>query len=360
VSDERFMSVALALGRRGLGECWPNPSVGCVIVKDGRIVGRGRTAASGRPHAEAEALAQAGEAARGATVYVSLEPCAHPGRDESCSDKLIRAGVARVVAAVQDPFPHVDGQGFDKLRAAGISCDNNCLKAEAEEDHAGFFLKVRQGRPLVTLKLAMSLDGRIATASGESKWITGPEARARVHLMRASHDAVMVGGGTVRDDDPELTVRGLGITRQPVRVVLSTKALPVGSKLVATAKQVPVWLCHTGLPPVDEGAMKAAGVRLFTCQSLNGRVDIRDALKHLGQAGLTRVFCEGGGELASSLLAAKRADRLVSFTAGLTLGATGKAGIGALPHAKLADFPRYRLTRTERIGADALSYWTSA
>jgi len=362
VSDARFMALALALGRRGLGETWPNPSVGCVIVKDGRIIGRGRTAASGRPHAEAAALEQAGDAARGATAYVTLEPCAHPGRDESCSDKLIRAGVARVVAAVQDPFPHVDGQGFDKLRGAGIVCDTNILQAEAEASHQGFFTRVRQGRPMVTLKLAMSLDGRIATAQGESKWITGPEARARVHLMRATHDAVMIGGGTARADDPELTVRNLGINRKPVRIVVSSDGnIPITGKLVQTANDHPTWLCHGPTLPADRAKdLEASGVKLIACDPGDTGLNVARLLQNLGKLGLTRVFCEGGGQLAASLLAANQVDHLVTFHSGLALGAGGTPGIAALPDQPLAEVQRFRLQRHERLGPDLLSYWDAA
>ncbi|MEO8531567.1 MAG: bifunctional diaminohydroxyphosphoribosylaminopyrimidine deaminase/5-amino-6-(5-phosphoribosylamino)uracil reductase RibD [Deltaproteobacteria bacterium] len=356
------MALALALGRQGLGETWPNPSVGCVIVKDMRIIGRGRTAVGGRPHAEAAALEQAGAAAKGATAYVTLEPCAHQGRDESCSDKLIRAGVARVVAAVQDPFPHVDGQGFDKLRQAGITCDTNVLQTEAEASHQGFFTRVRLGRPMVTLKLALSLDGRIATATGESKWITGPEARARVHLMRASHDAVMIGAGTARADDPELSVRNLGISRKPVRIIVSSDGnIPLDGKIVKTAPETPIWLCHgTNLPEGRILELKVFEVKLIECAAKGSRVDVADMLQNLGKRGLTRVFCEGGGQLAASLLAANQVDHLVIFHAGLALGADGRAGLGKLPGERLSDFPRFRLQRHERVGSDMLSYWDAA
>ncbi|MFN3293016.1 MAG: bifunctional diaminohydroxyphosphoribosylaminopyrimidine deaminase/5-amino-6-(5-phosphoribosylamino)uracil reductase RibD, partial [Gemmobacter sp.] len=209
------MAHALALARRGLGRVWPNPSVACVIVQGGRVVGRGVTAPGGRPHAEPQALAQAGAAARGATAYVTLEPCAHHGRTPPCAAALVAAGVARVVSALQDPDPRVSGGGHGMLRAAGIAVTTGVLAAEAAALQRGFLTRVTQGRPMVTLKLALSLDGRIATATGESRWITAAPARARVHLMRACHDAVLVAGGTARADDPELTVRGLGVAHQP-------------------------------------------------------------------------------------------------------------------------------------------------
>jgi diaminohydroxyphosphoribosylaminopyrimidine deaminase/5-amino-6-(5-phosphoribosylamino)uracil reductase len=212
--DERWMGLALALGRRGMGRVWPNPAVGCVIVRDGRVLGRGWTTDGGRPHAETQALAQAGDA-RGAVAYVTLEPCAHYGRTPPCAGALVAAGVARVVVATGDPDPRVAGRGLAILREAGIAVATGVREGEARRDHAGFLLRVTQARPFVTLKLAASLDGRIATASAESRWITGPAARTTVHAMRARHDAVMVGGGTARADDPLLTVRGMGARPQP-------------------------------------------------------------------------------------------------------------------------------------------------
>ncbi|MEL6518613.1 MAG: bifunctional diaminohydroxyphosphoribosylaminopyrimidine deaminase/5-amino-6-(5-phosphoribosylamino)uracil reductase RibD, partial [Pseudomonadota bacterium] len=218
-TDARYMALALRLGAQRLGQVWPNPAVGCVIVKDGRIVGRGATAPGGRPHAEPQALAQAGDAARGATVYVSLEPCAHHGRTPPCCDALITAGVARVVSAMEDPDPRTAGQGHAALEAAGIVVETGVPCDQAARVHEGFVTRVTEGRPMVTLKLASSFDGRIATATGASKWITGPEARRCVHAARAAHDLVLVGGGTARADDPDLRVRDLGVARQPVRAV---------------------------------------------------------------------------------------------------------------------------------------------
>ncbi|TMV78731.1 bifunctional diaminohydroxyphosphoribosylaminopyrimidine deaminase/5-amino-6-(5-phosphoribosylamino)uracil reductase RibD, partial [Thioclava sp. BHET1] len=244
-SDQRFMRLALGLGARGLGQCWPNPAVGCVIVRDGRIVGRGWTQPGGRPHAEVRALMQAGEAARGATAYVTLEPCAHHGKTPPCSEALIAAGVARVVTALEDPDPRVAGGGHAKLRAAGIAVVEGVEAEAAARDHRGFLNRVVTGRPMLTLKLATSFDGRIATASGESRWITGPEARHFVHALRHNHDAVLVGGGTARADDPALTVRGFGDVRQPVRVVAARRLdLPLDGQLARTAGAVPVWLLH--------------------------------------------------------------------------------------------------------------------
>lgn len=356
------MALALSLGRRGQGSCWPNPAVGCVIVKDGRIVGRGWTQPGGRPHAESVALAQAGEAAGGATAYVSLEPCSHHGKTPPCSQALIDAGVARVVCALQDSDPRVSGQGFDMLRAAGIEVTTGVLSNDAARDHAGFLLRTEQGRPLVTLKLASSFDGRIATATGESKWITGPEARRAVHAMRARHDAVLVGAGTARADDPSLTVRDMGVERQPVRVVVSRHLdLPLMSQLARTAKDVPVWLCHG--PGADVERIKAwegLGAKLIPCALHGVQIDAGDLLQQLGAEGLTRVFCEGGSALAASLLADDLVDELIGFTAGLAIGAEGLPSLGAMGLDRLAQAPRFQLAETRPVGADILHRWTRA
>ncbi|SDW23942.1 diaminohydroxyphosphoribosylaminopyrimidine deaminase [Ruegeria halocynthiae] len=353
------MALALSLGRRGRGTCWPNPSVGCVIVREGRIIGRGWTQSGGRPHAEPVALAQAGEAARGATAYVSLEPCSHHGKTPPCAEALIAAGVARVVSAIEDSDPRVSGQGFAMLREAGIDVTTGVLAAQAARDHAGFFLKTEQGRPFVTLKLASSFDGRIATETGHSQWITGPKARRAVHAMRASHDAVMVGAGTARADDPSLTVRDLGVQHQPVRVVVSRHLdLPLMGQLARTASKIPVWLCHGPHPdPERARAWEGLGARLIPCALEGHHIDAVDLLQQLGQAGLTRLFCEGGAALAASLLADDLVDELVGFTAGLTIGAEGLSAIGALGLDTLDAAPRFDLIETRVIDGDILHRW---
>ncbi|MBK45660.1 MAG: riboflavin biosynthesis protein RibD [Roseovarius sp.] len=356
------MALALSLGRRGMGQCAPNPAVGCVIVREGRIVGRGATAPGGRPHAETQALAQAGAAARGATAYVTLEPCAHHGATPPCAEALIAAGVARVVATFDDTDPRVSGRGFAMLRAAGIAVTTGVLAEEAARDHAGFLIRNEVGRPLVTLKLAASFDGRIATASGHSRWITGAEARRTVHAMRARHDAVMVGAGTARADDPMLTVRGMGVARQPVRVVVSRRLdLPLMSQLARSAREVPLWLCHGA--EVDEAlvaAWREVGARLVPCAVTGGQVDPAALLQALGAAGLTRVFCEGGGALAASLLAAGLVDELVGFTAGLAIGAEGLPAIGALGLARLEEAQRFELMEARALGPDVMHRWVRA
>ncbi|WBU65682.1 bifunctional diaminohydroxyphosphoribosylaminopyrimidine deaminase/5-amino-6-(5-phosphoribosylamino)uracil reductase RibD [Paracoccus aerodenitrificans] len=323
------MDHALRLAVRGLGNVWPNPAVGCVLVRDGRIVGRGWTQPGGRPHAERMALQQAGEAARGATAYVTLEPCAHHGRSSPCADALIAAGVVRVVSALTDPDPRTAGQGHRKLRDAGIEVTEHICSAEAARLQRGFLNRIEHGRPMITLKLASSLDGRIATASGESQWITGPEARRHVHLLRSRHDAIMVGGGTAHADRPSLNVRGISTPRQPARVIVSSRTLPE-------------------LPAEDD--------RHGPLWQVSGPLD--EAMKSLAERGVTRVFCEGGGQLAASLLAADLVDDLVFYSAGLVLGAAGRPSVGDLPCAALREMPRFRLVRSCPVGADLFQLWT--
>jgi len=353
------MAHALGLARRGLGRVWPNPAVGCVLVQGSRIVGRGFTRPGGRPHAETVALAVAGPAARGATAYVTLEPCAHHGATPPCAAALVAAGVARVVTALEDPDPRVKGQGHAMLRAAGVAVTEGVLAAEARALQRGFLCRVTAGRPMVTLKLAASLDGRIATAAGESRWITGPEARARVHAMRAAHDAVMVGAGTARADDPMLTVRGLGFAHRPVRVVAArTLDLDPGGALGRSAREVPLWLLHGPAAPAARSAWTDRGARLIEVEEAGGALDPAAILAALGAAGLTRVFCEGGGRFAAALLKAGLVDEIALFTAGLALGADARPALGALGLGALAAAPRFRLAGVERVGADTLGLWT--
>jgi len=359
LSDIRYMALALSLGRRGIGNTWPNPAVGCVIVRDGVIVGRGWTAPGGRPHAEVRALAQAGAAARGATAYVTLEPCAHTGQTPPCAQALIDAGVARVVGAIGDSDTRVDGRGFAMLRDAGICVDTGVLEAEARRDHQGFLIRIEAGRPMVTLKLASSFDGRIATATGESHWITNAAARRMVHAMRARHDAVMVGGGTARADDPALNVRDMGVTRQPARVVVSRRLdIPLGGKLAQTAGEVPLLLCHgRDAPEVLVQAWTGLGAVMLPCDLRGGQLDMVDVLRQLGSHGLTRVFSEGGSAIAASLLHEDLVDHLVGFTAGVVIGAEGLPAIGAMGLSRLAQAPRFDLVETVAIGPDVMHRW---
>ncbi len=306
------------------------------------------------------ALAQAGKAARGATAYVSLEPCDHHGQTPPCSQALIAAGVSRVVVALTDPDPRVAGGGLARLQAAGIEVVTGICEAEARLAHRGFLSRITQGRPMLTLKLATSTDGRIATATGESQWITGPEARRQVHAMRARHDAVLVGAGTARADDPSLTVRGLGIPHQPVRVVLSRRLdLPLNSALMRTAAEVPVWLCHgPDAPAPARDAWDQAGAhRIEVPAGPGGQLDLAQVMAALGQAGLTRVFCEGGGTLAAGLLSADVVDDLAVMSAGIVLGAEGTPSIGAMGIAALSEAPRFTLREARNLGGDVLAIW---
>lgn len=358
-ADTRYMALALSLGRRSQGGTWPNPAVGCVIVKNNRIIGRGWTQPTGRPHAETVALAQAGNAARGADVFVTLEPCAHHGKTPPCAQALIDAGVSRVVMAIPDSDPRVDGLGAKMLRDAGITVETGLLGNQAFDDHDGFLRRTLTGRPMVTLKLASSIDGRIATGTGESQWITAAPARRAVHAMRARHDGVMVGGGTARHDDPTLTVRDLGIDRQPARIVVSRRLdLPLLSNLARTAKDIPLILCHG--KDADKSLVKAwteLGAHLLPCRLLKQQLDPEDVLTQLGKRGLTRIFCEGGGALAASLIRNDLVDQLVGFTAGLNIGAEGLPSIGALGLDKLSRAQRFSLRETRVVGPDVMHAW---
>ncbi len=360
MSDDHHMAHALRLAARGLGRCWPNPAVGCVIVMNGRVLGRGWTQPGGRPHAETMALAQAGQAARGATAYVSLEPCAHHGLTPPCAEALIAAGIARVVSAVTDPDPRVAGRGHALLRAAGIAVTEGVLQAEATRLNAGFFKRVTQGLPFVTLKLATTLDGRIATAAGESRWITGPDSRRAVHALRMTHDAVMVGSGTARADDPDLSVRDLGSPHQPVRIVLDSRlSHDPNSRLGTSARAAPVWLLHgPDAPATSCKDWENTGARLIPVPLLGDHLDIKAALKILASQGLTRILCEGGGGLAASLIRAGLVDDLALFSAGGLIGGDGRAALDALGLAALADAPRLSLRDHRSIGGDVFSLWS--
>lgn len=356
------MSHALRLAARGLGQCWPNPAVGCVIVKDGRILGRGTTSPGGRPHAERIALAQAGAPARGATAYVTLEPCAHHGQTPPCAEALVQAGVARVVTALTDPDPRVAGGGHAILRAAGIAVTEGVLAAEAARVTQGFLKRVTRGLPFVTLKLAASLDARTAMASGESRWITGPQARAHVHLLRLTHDAVLVGGATARADDPDLTVRHLGAhTHQPLRLVLDSRlAHAPDSRLGQTARSRPVWLLHTEAAPEDRRRMwQATGARLIQCPATPaGRIDLTAAFRLLAAEGLTRILVEAGATLAAALVTDALADDLALYSAGLLLGADSRPLLAPLGLDRLARAPRLTLREIRPLGVDTYALWS--
>jgi len=363
--DIRFMSAALALARRGLGVVWPNPAVGCVIVDGGGdIVGRGWTQPGGRPHAETEALKRAGDRARGATAYVSLEPCSHTGQTGPCAEALIQAGVARVVVACEDPDARVAGRGIETLQRAGIDVRVGVLRHDAERLNAGFVSRVVKGRPLVLLKVASTLDGRIATHSGESKWITGELARSWGHALRASHDALITGGATVRTDDPDLTCRLPGMAnRSPVRVVMDSRlSLPLTSRIVATAHEWPTWLvtCE-GVAPDRRHAFTDCGLEVIEVAADDGgRPDVAATLKELGARGITRVMAEGGANLNATFFRSGLVDRVAWFRAPDVIGGDGLPAVQSFGVDRLRDMASFTRIRTIVVGRDALEIFERA
>lgn len=362
-ADRRFMQLALTLGRRGLGRTWPNPAVGAVLVKDGVIVGRGWTHAGGRPHAEPEALRRAGEAARGATLYVTLEPCSHFGRSPPCADAIIAAGVARVVSAIEDPNPEVAGQGHARLRAAGIAVDVGLCAKEAACDHAGHFRRIRDKRPHVVLKLAVSADDKIGAAGGKPLAITGEAARARVHLLRAQCDAILVGIGTVLSDDPLLTCRLPGMAaRSPVRVVLDRSLrIPAGSKLVHSARETPLWLVASDLAVAPAAArLEAAGahvIRVPAAAAPSPGLDLAAVLRALSDKGITRLLVEGGSRVASAFVAADLVDEAWLLRSPDTVGADGVAALDATPLSAITQSPHLKLRASETLSRDTLNVY---
>ena len=355
------MAVALGLAKRGLGTVWPNPSVGCVIVREGRVVGRGWTQAGGRPHAETEALRRAESRARGATAYVSLEPCAHQGETPSCAEALISAGISRAVVATGDPDPRVNGAGVARLVDAGIEVVSDVCRAEAEEVNAGFLFRVTKGRPLVTLKLAATLDGRIA--GGDSRWITGETARARAHLLRAEHDAVMVGVGTVAVDDPRLDCRLPGMAaRSPVAVVVDgALRSPPDCRLLSGPRKSPPWfvtLANADGNRRDE--LRRLGAELMDVPAgVDGRPDLTFALRALAERGVTRVLVEGGGRIAAAMIGLRLVDRLIWFHAPKLLGDEGTPAIAALGLDGLDGIPKFRRLAVTEVGDDVMETYTA-
>ena len=352
-NDVRFMELALALGRRGRGRTWPNPAVGAVIVNDGVIVGRGWTQPGGRPHAEVEALRRAGEAARGATLYVTLEPCSHFGKSPPCADAVIAAGISRVVSAIEDPNPEVAGEGHARLRAAGIDVEIGVGADEARRDHAGHISRMTQGRPHVLLKLALSADGKAAAAGRNPVAITGDAVRERVHLLRAEYDAIMIGIGTALADDPVLTCRLPGMAKySPVRVVAdSMLRLPLNSRLVKSASETPVWMiAGTTAPQEAEFRLLPLGVEVLRSPDSTDPLDLKDALGFLSAKGITRVMVEGGPTLAAALIKADLIDEAVLFHSDKVIGPGGIEALDAEASAMLKQ--RLKLVATEPVGPD--------
>ena len=353
------MQLALAHGQRGLGRTWPNPSVACLVVDNHRLLSRGRTGNGGRPHAEAVALAGAGAAADGSTAYVTLEPCSHTGQTPPCTDALVAAGIGRVVVAVADPDHRVSGAGLERLRSSGVRVTIGCESETSIRSHLGFFLARTVGRPAVTVKLASSIDGRVATQTGDSRWISGEQSRRMVHVMRASHDAVMVGSGTARSDNPNLLPRHAGVGHMPVRIVIDTDlSTPADCELGRTARTGPVWICHgPGAADENRRRWRALGAELSECRNSPAGLDLAQAMSRLADRGLTRILCEGGPELATSLVRDGLVDCLVGFSAGMLIGEDGRAMLGSLGVAEVRDGPEFPLNQLREIGGDTLAIW---
>ncbi len=356
MSDENFMAQALALGRRGLGSTAPNPSVGAVLVRDGAIVGAGATSPGGRPHGERNAIAAAGAAAKGATLYVTLEPCSHHGKSPPCVDAILEAGVARVVSAMDDPDLRVAGQGHARLRSAGVNVEIGLGGAQARIDHRGHILRVTKARPMCTLKLARTADGYAAGDEHDPRLhITGQDADHLVNEMRAAHDAIMVGVGTVLVDDPLLAVRLPEPHNRPLRVILDSHLrLPTRSRLCATVKQFATLVITT--PSADatrEAELRAIGVEVARVGAdARGRVDLSAAFAYLAKRGITRVFSEGGPRVGAKLIAEGLADDVALFTALRPLGRPGVAALDADALAALEDARRYGEVENIMIGPD--------
>jgi len=357
--DSAHMAAALSLARRGLGTTSPNPSVGCVLVKEGAVVGRGWTQCGGRPHAETEALRRAGEQAHGATAYITLEPCNHYGQTPPCVEALINAGVSRTVIAMCDPDERVSGAGIQLLREAGVKTDVGVLASEARRLNRGFFLKIKTGRPLVALKIATTLDGRIGLANGNSQWITNQTSRDFGHLLRAQYDAVMVGSGTATADDPLMTCRLPGfsdVERQPIRVVMDRRLrLSSTSKLVATAGFPPTWVLTSQQKAGKiSDALRHKGVEVFPIPGVedDGQF-IQHAMTKLAALGITRVLVESGGRLAASLVRENLIDVLHWFRAPNLVGDDGLASIGALGLERLMAAPRFSRLKSFDFDGDS-------
>ncbi|HZH12519.1 MAG TPA: bifunctional diaminohydroxyphosphoribosylaminopyrimidine deaminase/5-amino-6-(5-phosphoribosylamino)uracil reductase RibD [Microvirga sp.] len=360
--DERFMRLAIALGERNLGLTWPNPSVGSVVVDESGdapvVVAQGATQPGGRPHAERVALAAAGARARGATLYVSLEPCSHHGKTPPCAEAVVEAGIARVVSAIEDPDQRVAGLGHERLRAAGIEVITGCLEPLARRAHRGHMTRVIKGRPAVTVKLARTTEGLAGSRQGPRLMITGEIANAKVHLMRAHADAIMVGVGTVIADDPILNVRLPGLeSRSPIRIVVDTHLrTPLTSRVVTGAREIPTWIVTTVQAPVEaERALVTQGVEVLRVSADEaGRVSLPEALQLLGTRGLTRVFCEGGPGLADSLAQADLIDELILITG---RSARGQGDIPALGLALQDRMDALDLYADQQVGTDLFMFW---
>jgi diaminohydroxyphosphoribosylaminopyrimidine deaminase/5-amino-6-(5-phosphoribosylamino)uracil reductase len=358
--DDRFMRLALALGRRGLGHTWPNPAVGAIVVKDGMIVGRGWTQPGGRPHAETQALKRAGKLAEGATMYVTLEPCSHKGKTPPCADAIIRAGIARVVSAMQDPNPEIAGAGHAKLIARGVRVDIGQGANEARRVHAGHARRITEGRPHVMLKLAVSADDKVAAAGRRPVAISGEAARERVAQMRAHSDAIMVGIGTVLADNPALTCRLPGMFElSPVRIVLDSQLrLPLASHVIATVRETPTWVFGSaGASTIAEEILTERGAKVFRVTGKDGRLDLAEAMKVLAGEGITRVMAEGGPTVAASLVKADLVDEAVLVRAEKNIGPDGLDPLTDIPFRMLTHSVNLAICGSEQLGSDRIEYF---
>ena len=350
------MAAALSLAARNLGQVWPNPAVGCVIVDAaGHVVGRGWTQRGGRPHAETEALKMAGDRAKGATAYVTLEPCSHHGKTPPCAEALVAAGIKRCVAAIEDPDPRVSGRGLAKLREAGIAVETGPMAAAAVSLNAGFFKRTVDALPMVSLKLATSLDGQVATRSGESKWITGEAARMFGHRLRATHDAIGVGSGTVLADDPELTCRIPGLHgRSPVRVIFDRRGrTPDNAKVLSTSQ--PTWIMTS--PGMIKRQIQKPHEVIEINENGGPQAWLRQSCEALAQLGLTRLLVEGGPTLATAFLAAELVDQLYWFRAPMLIGGDGLPGVGPMAVDRLGQALGFRMGDRRQLGNDVLELY---
>jgi diaminohydroxyphosphoribosylaminopyrimidine deaminase / 5-amino-6-(5-phosphoribosylamino)uracil reductase len=349
-ADREFMRQALALAGRGLYTTTPNPRVGCVVVRDGLVVGTGWHEKAGMPHAEVLALKAAGERARGATLYVNLEPCSHHGRTPPCVEAIVPAGIKRVVAAMQDPNPKVAGTGFGKLRAAGVEVESGLMEDEARELNIGFVARMTRGRPWLRMKIAASLDGRTALANGKSQWITGEAARADGHQWRARACAVLTGHGTVRDDDPQLNVRGVDTPRQPLKIVVDSRfETPLSARLLKDGKTLIAGAVNEAQ---RIAALKAAGADTVVIPNDRGKVELFKLIEELGRRELNEIHVEGGTKLNGSLLQAGVVDELLVYLAPSIIGDSGK-GMFDLPElTALSQVKNLVIREAERVGAD--------
>lgn len=355
MDDEFYMRLALELAAKARGQTGVNPVVGCVIVKDGRIVGIGSHLRRGEAHAEVHALRMAGDEARGAVVYVTLEPCSHYGRTPPCADRLIEAGVSRVVAAALDPNPKVAGSGLAKLRDAGIETASGVLEAEARSLNEAFEKYIRTGLPFVTLKAGATLDGRLAARSGDSRWVTGSKAREAVHTLRHRHDAIMIGAGTAAADDPSLTTRTPAGGLHPIRVVMDSRLrLPLHRKLFRDGEAPTIVLAAANADPAKRQALEAAGVEVIACPAAgpDGRIDLRAAMQALGEREIGSVLLEGGGKLNGAMLEAGLIDKAVIFFAPKIVGSGGTALFDFPGPAKMAEAFRLERVEIEQYGED--------